>query len=67
MYHEGNRELQALFGSTVPADRLLERTHRTTFTDADKAFIESCPSFSWPQRMPEGNRIVRSRGAHRGS
>jgi predicted pyridoxine 5'-phosphate oxidase superfamily flavin-nucleotide-binding protein len=45
MYHEGSRELQARFGSTVLADRLLERTHRTAFTDADKAFIESLPFF----------------------
>ena len=45
MYHEGNRELQARFGSTALADRLLEKTHRTAFTDADKAFIESLPFF----------------------
>ena len=32
MYHEGNRELQARFGSTALADRLLEKTHRTAFT-----------------------------------
>jgi hypothetical protein len=45
MYHEGNRELQARFGSIALADRLLERTHRTAFTEADKAFIESLPFF----------------------
>lgn len=45
MYHEGNRELQARFGSTALADRLLERTHRTVFTEADKAFIEALPFF----------------------
>ena len=45
MYHEGNRELQARFGSVALADRLLEKTHRTAFTDADKAFIESLPFF----------------------
>lgn len=45
MYHEGNRELQARFGSVALADRLLERTHRTAFTEADKAFIESLPFF----------------------
>jgi predicted pyridoxine 5'-phosphate oxidase superfamily flavin-nucleotide-binding protein len=45
MYHEGNRELQAHFGSIALADRLLEKTHRTAFTDADKAFIECQPFF----------------------
>jgi len=45
MYHEGNRELQSRFGSTALADRLVEKTHRTRFTDADKDFIESCPFF----------------------
>ena len=45
MYHEGNRELQTRFGSVALADRLLERTHRTAFTDGDKAFIESLPFF----------------------
>jgi hypothetical protein len=45
MYHEGNRELQARFGSAALADRLLEKTHRTVFTEADKAFIESQPFF----------------------
>ena len=41
MYHSGNRDLQAHFGSTALADRLLERTHRTELTDEDKQFIES--------------------------
>jgi predicted pyridoxine 5'-phosphate oxidase superfamily flavin-nucleotide-binding protein len=41
MYHRGNRELQARFGSTALADRLLEKTHRTRFTAADKEFIEA--------------------------
>jgi uncharacterized protein len=45
MYHEGNRDLQARFGSIALADRLLEKTHRTAFTDADKAFIERQPFF----------------------
>src|SRR5882724_945524 len=45
MYHKGNRELQARFGSQALADRLEERTHRERFTDADKAFIESCGFF----------------------
>ena len=54
MYHEGNRELQARFGSTALADRLLERTHRTSFTDADKAFIESQPFFFLATADSEG-------------
>jgi predicted pyridoxine 5'-phosphate oxidase superfamily flavin-nucleotide-binding protein len=45
MYHEGNRELQAQFRSTALADRLVEKTHRVIFTDADKALIESVSFF----------------------
>jgi predicted pyridoxine 5'-phosphate oxidase superfamily flavin-nucleotide-binding protein len=45
MYHEGNRELQARFGSVALADRLLQKTHRTAFTEGDKAFIESLAFF----------------------
>ena len=54
MYHEGNRELQSLFGSEALADRLLERTHRVAFTDSDKAFIESCPFFFLATADAEG-------------
>ena len=45
MYHHGNRELQSLFGSGALADRLVEKSHRTQFTGADKEFIESCRFF----------------------
>ena len=45
MYHEGNRDLQAQFGSTALADRLIEKTHRTAFTVSDMEFIESCSFF----------------------
>jgi len=45
MYHAGNREIQSRFDSTALADRLLEKTHRTAFTDADSEFIESCAFF----------------------
>jgi hypothetical protein len=45
MYHSGNRALQERFGSTPLADRLLQVTHRTQFTDADKAYIEGSPFF----------------------
>jgi predicted pyridoxine 5'-phosphate oxidase superfamily flavin-nucleotide-binding protein len=45
MYHRGNREIQSMFGSVALADRLVEKTHRTAFTAADKEFIESCAFF----------------------
>jgi|SRR5579872_1423609 len=45
MYHQGNRELQAQFGSSALADRLFEKTHRTSFTETDKEFVEGCPYF----------------------
>jgi predicted pyridoxine 5'-phosphate oxidase superfamily flavin-nucleotide-binding protein len=45
MYHRGNRELQSRFGSEALADRLVEKTHRTLFSDADKEFVASCPFF----------------------
>jgi uncharacterized protein len=54
MYHEGNRELQARFGSIPLADRLLEKTHRTAFTDGDKAFVESLPFFFLATADAEG-------------
>ncbi len=40
MYHEGNRELQARFGSAALADGLLEKTHRAAFTD-----FPNCPRY----------------------
>ena len=45
MYHEGNRELQACFGSEALAGRLADKTCRAAFTDSDKVFIESCSFF----------------------
>src|SRR5579871_1606034 len=45
MYHQGQRELQDRFASRALADRLEERTRHATFTDADKAFVESIPFF----------------------
>jgi predicted pyridoxine 5'-phosphate oxidase superfamily flavin-nucleotide-binding protein len=41
LYHHGNRQLQDQFDSRKIADRLEERLARTTFTEEDKAFIES--------------------------
>ena len=54
MYHAGNRDLQAQFGSTALADRLLEKTHRTQFTDGDKAFIEGATFFFLATADPDG-------------
>ncbi len=54
MYHNGNRELQALFGSTALADRLVERLRRSEFTDDDKAFIESLEYFFLATANPIG-------------
>ncbi len=45
MYHEGNRKLQDHFNSSELADRLLEVTHHTRFTDYDKSFIEGSEFF----------------------
>ena len=45
MYHEGNRELQSRFQSSALADRLVEKTQRSRFNDADKEFVESSAFF----------------------
>jgi predicted pyridoxine 5'-phosphate oxidase superfamily flavin-nucleotide-binding protein len=45
MYHDGNRDLQDRFDSRRIADRLEEKLTRSTFTDDDKAFIESAAFF----------------------
>jgi len=44
-YHDGQRAIQARFQSAPLADRLLEKLHRTAFSDADKAFIEGVSFF----------------------
>jgi uncharacterized protein len=41
MYHDGNRQLQDAFDSRRIADRLEEKLTRTSFTDTDRAFLES--------------------------
>jgi uncharacterized protein len=45
LYHEGNRRLQDDFDSRRIADRLESKLARTSFTDDDKAFIESAIYF----------------------
>jgi hypothetical protein len=54
MFHNGNRDLQAMFGSTALADRLVENLRHTEFTDADKAFIESMEYFFLATSNPIG-------------
>jgi hypothetical protein len=53
-YHDGNRALQARFGSTALADRLEQVTHHTRFSDGDKTFIESAGFFFLATADAEG-------------
>lgn len=66
MYHAGNRELQKRFGSTALADRIVEKTHRTQFTDQDKAFIESVPFFFLATAAPDGRPDCSFKGGNPG-
>ena len=45
MYHDGSRQLQDRYATRKLADRLVEVVVHDTFTDADRAFIESRPMF----------------------
>jgi predicted pyridoxine 5'-phosphate oxidase superfamily flavin-nucleotide-binding protein len=54
MYHDGNRELQDMFGSRRLAERVEEKLTRTAFTDDDRAFIESTPYFFLATADDEG-------------
>jgi predicted pyridoxine 5'-phosphate oxidase superfamily flavin-nucleotide-binding protein len=54
MYHTGNRELQAQFGSTALADRLVQKLHHTLLSDDDRSFIESLDHFFLATATPEG-------------
>ncbi|MDP3493328.1 MAG: pyridoxamine 5'-phosphate oxidase family protein [Hyphomonadaceae bacterium] len=54
MYHNGNRELQSLFGSTALADRLEQRLRHSEFTEDDKTFIESLDYFFLATATPVG-------------
>ncbi len=54
MFHNGNRDLQDLFGSRALADRLVERLRHSEFTDDDKAFIESLEFFFLATSDPIG-------------
>jgi uncharacterized protein len=55
MYHRQSRELQAHFGSTALADRLLEVAHRTVFSDSDRAFIDTAEFFFLATADVEGH------------
>jgi uncharacterized protein len=52
-YHQGNRTLQAEFGSEALANRL-DSHARQAFTDGDKAFVESLPYFFLSTADAEG-------------
>ncbi|HEX5008480.1 MAG TPA: pyridoxamine 5'-phosphate oxidase family protein [Hyphomonadaceae bacterium] len=54
MFHNGNRDLQELFGSRALADRLVERLRHSEFTEDDKAFIESVEFFFLATSDPIG-------------
>ncbi|HLY05864.1 MAG TPA: pyridoxamine 5'-phosphate oxidase family protein [Rhizomicrobium sp.] len=54
MYHTGERKLQDRFGSRALADRLVEHTHRTGFSDDDRGFIESVTFFFLATADAEG-------------
>jgi predicted pyridoxine 5'-phosphate oxidase superfamily flavin-nucleotide-binding protein len=54
MFHNGNRELQDMFGSRALADALVENLRRSEFNDADKAFIESLDYFFLATSDPVG-------------
>ncbi len=54
MFHNGNRDLQELFGSRTLADRLVDRLRHSEFTEDDKAFIESLEFFFLATSDPIG-------------
>jgi uncharacterized protein len=54
MFHDGNRDLQARFGSTVLADRLVEVNNRSQFNENDKNFVEHLTFFFLATASPEG-------------
>lgn len=54
MYHSGNRDLQDRFHSSALAERLLEKTHRTSFTGDDVAFIQAQSFFFLATATPDG-------------
>jgi len=53
-YHDGSRRLQDRFDTRRVADRLDEFTVHDSFTDDDRAFIESCSMFFLATADAEG-------------
>ncbi len=53
-YNDGSRDLQDRMGSRGLADRLVDKLARDTFTDDDRAFIESRPMFFLATADAEG-------------
>lgn len=66
MFHQGNRDLQAEFGSTALADRLVERLRHSAFTDDDKAFIEGAEFFFLATASPDGQPDCSFKGGPKG-
>jgi predicted pyridoxine 5'-phosphate oxidase superfamily flavin-nucleotide-binding protein len=66
MYHDGSRRLQETFQTRRLADRLVEVVARTTFTDADRAFIESRPMFFLATADGEGRPDCSYKGGRPG-
>ena len=66
MYHDGSRQLQERFETRRLADRLVEVIAHTTFTDADRAFIESRPMFFLATADNEGRPDCSYKGGRPG-
>lgn len=66
MFHKGNRDLQAEFGSAALADRLVERLRHSAFTDDDKAFIEGAEFFFLATASPDGQPDCSFKGGPKG-
>ena len=62
MYHRGNRELQALFGTARLADRLENVEARGTLTAEDQAFIAGMPMFFLATADDEGRPLCAYKG-----
>ena len=66
MYHDGSRQLQERFETRRLADRLVEVIAHTTFTDADRAFIEGRPMFFLATADNEGRPDCSYKGGRPG-
>ena len=66
LYHEGNRTLQDAFSSRPIADRLEAVTMHTSFTESDRAFVESSIYFFLATADDEGRPDVSFKGGPAG-